>query len=223
MAKFDPALLPPAPDLSLEKGLWDLGVVMVCGIDEAGRGALAGPVTAAAVVFPAHADLSKRLEGLQDSKQLTAARREAWAARIHAEAADLSVGSASPREIDRIGILPATHLAAERAVAGLRNPPDHLLLDYLFLPENPLPQTSLIKGDARSMSIAAASVLAKVERDDIMRCLDARFPAYGFTAHKGYGTDKHRAAILENGPSPVHRMTFAPMIDRSEAQPVTQD
>jgi ribonuclease HII len=209
--RFDPQLLPPAPDLSLESGLWELGVGRIGGIDEAGRGALAGPVAAAVLVLPADPAVGARLSGLRDSKALSAAGRNAWKSRIEQVAEDYGVGFASSEEIDLLGIVPATRLAAQRALDSLSSPPGHLALDYLFLPENPLPQTSLIKGDARSLSIAGASVLAKVARDEVMRTLDGRYPQFGFAAHKGYGTASHRSAIDLYGPTPDHRLSFAPV------------
>lgn len=207
-ARFDPALLPPAPDLSFEQALWAAGVSRVAGIDEAGRGPLAGPVAAAVVILPPQADLPAQLAGIRDSKQMTPARRQAAVPRIQAAALAAAVGFAEAIEIDALGILPATRLAAWRALQTLELPPEHLLLDYLFLPELNLPQTSLIKGDRRSLSIAAASVLAKTARDARLARLDQEYPGYGFARHKGYGTATHRAALLRLGPCPQHRRSF---------------
>lgn len=215
-SRFDPALLPEAPDLSLEQGLWDQSIVRVCGIDEAGRGALAGPVAAAAVILPLDPDIRLELDGLHDSKALSPHEREAWVQKIGAHTIDQAVGFAGPGEIDALGIVPATRLAAQRALDQLPAPPDHLVLDYLFLPENPLPQTSLIKGDERSLSIAAASILAKVARDHVMMELSKEFKLYGFEAHKGYGTQMHRSAIEKYGPCPAHRLSFAPFSPNDE-------
>lgn len=180
----------------------------MAGIDEAGRGALAGPVSAAAVVLPMDRDLLHSLSGVRDSKQMTPAQREFWRGHILRLAAGWGVGFASAGEIDSLGIVPATRLAAWRALAGIINPPDHLILDYLFLPDYPLPQTSLVKGDQRSLSVAAASVLAKTSRDAALVALDAQIPGYGFARHKGYGTAAHCAALKRLGPSPAHRRTF---------------
>ncbi|MDH5505650.1 MAG: ribonuclease HII [Anaerolineae bacterium] len=209
--RFDPALLPTRPDLSLERGLWQAGVARIAGMDEAGRGALAGPVCAAAVIFPAEPELFNTLFGVNDSKKMTAQQRDSWAATIQETALACSVAFASSLEIDQIGIVPATHLAMQRALTTLRFSPDHLLIDALLLSEVSLPQTSLLKGDARSLSIAAASILAKTSRDNHMRELDRQYPRYGFAKHKGYGTAFHRAAMKKWGPCPIHRITFAPL------------
>jgi ribonuclease HII len=206
--KFDRSLLPPSPDLSFEMALWDQGVRVVAGIDEAGRGALAGPVAAGAVILPVDPGLTASLSGVRDSKQMSPAEREKWAGRIRQVAAGYAVGFASNLEIDHLGILPATRLAIERSLAGLSLQPEHLLLDYLALPEVTLPQTSLVKGDARSLSIAAASILAKTSRDALMCQIEEQYPGYGFTAHKGYGTLAHRCRLARLGPSPVHRLSF---------------
>lgn len=208
-SRIDPADIPPAPNLFWERALWAQGFAHVAGVDEAGRGALAGPVCAAAVILPATMDAPLPLEGVRDSKQMTPTQREHWAARIREIALAWGVAFASPQEIDTLGIIPATRLAARRALAALTLPPDALLLDYLLLPEIEIPQTSLIKGDARSLSIAAASVLAKTSRDALMVEIDSQFPGYGFSRHKGYGTQAHREAIARLGLSPVHRATFA--------------
>ena len=213
-SRLDPALIPPFPDLRLETALWAAGVRYIAGLDETGRGALAGPVAAAALVLPANPDLARALHGLNDSKAMTPAQRERMAGRLEDLALAWQVGYASPEEVDALGILPATRLAMQRALEALPLAPDHLLIDYLCLTENPTPQTSLTKGDARSLSIAGASVLAKVHRDRTMCELDAAYPLYGFAAHKGYGTPRHRAALARWGPSPVHRFSFAPL--RSE-------
>jgi ribonuclease HII len=185
-----------------------LGLVRVAGIDEAGRGALAGPVAAAVVVFPPNPDLSAALNGVDDSKRLTPAAREHWAVRIKHLASGWGIGLADNDEIDGIGIVPATRLAMQRAINQLPWRPEHLLLDYLDLPENPLPQTSLVKGDRRSLSIASASILAKTFRDALMRELDVQYPGFGFAQNKGYGTAIHRQALHSLGPCPVHRLSF---------------
>ena len=207
-ARFDPSLLPPAPDLSFEQALWAAGLRGVAGIDEAGRGPLAGPVAAAVVVFPPDAGLTVGLAGVRDSKQMTPSQRQAARPRIQASALGFAVGFAEAAEIDALGILPATRLAAWRALQALPFTPDHLLLDALFMPDVDLPQTALIKGDRRSLSIAAASVLAKTARDARLEALEDEFPGYGFARHKGYGTAAHRAALQQLGPCPQHRRSF---------------
>jgi ribonuclease HII len=208
MPAFDLSLLPPEPDLSFERALWEAGLPTVAGIDEAGRGALAGPVAAAAVVLPSEEGIMEYLKGVRDSKQMTASQRETAREKILKYAVTWGVGFASSEEIDQIGILPATRLAACRALEALTPPPTHLLLDYLFLPEVAIPQTALIKGDCRSLSIAAASILAKTSRDALLRELELIYPGYGFASHKGYGTQAHREAIQQLGVSPVHRLSF---------------
>lgn len=213
-SRLDPALIPEAPDLSFEHGLWQAGVNYVAGIDEAGRGALAGPVAAAAVILPSgpiakEGGLETLLTGVRDSKQMTPSQRCECADRIRLHALAWAVGMASAGEIDRLGIVPATRLAVQRALDALSLTPQHLLLDYLILSENPTPHTSLIKGDCRSLSIAAASVLAKTNRDAVMMELDACYPGYGLAQHKGYGTAAHHQALSRLGPSAIHRSSFA--------------
>lgn len=216
MAKrFDPSLLPHSPDLLYEEKLWKAGIERIAGIDEAGRGALAGPVAAAAVILPSQTTIRDSLVGLQDSKQLSPMERSSWAGLLKNEPFVSGIGFASHEEIDLLGIIPATRLAAQRAIADLKSSPQHLLLDYLFLADCDIPQTSLVKGDARSLSIAAASVLAKTTRDEMLIKLDHAYPGYHFSSHKGYGTQKHIHALNELGPSPVHRRTFAPLKDRA--------
>jgi ribonuclease HII len=206
--KFDPRLLPPAPDFAFEIQLWGQGTRWVAGIDEAGRGALAGPVAAAALVFPPDESLIPALEGVRDSKQMTPAQRELWAGRLQAVALAWGVGFASPQEIDALGIVPATRLAVARALEQLSLAPEHLLVDYLPLPEIPIAQTPLVKGDQRSLSIAAASILAKTARDARLRLLEREYPGYGLARHKGYGTPAHLAALERLGPCSIHRLTF---------------
>jgi ribonuclease HII len=208
MSGFDLTLLPPKPDLSFELALWEAGIMTVAGIDEAGRGALAGPVAAGAVILPPELEIAGWLKGVRDSKQVTPFQREIAREKILQYAAAWGVGFASAEEIDQMGILPATRLAACRALEALTTPPLHLLLDYLFLPDIATPQTSLIKGDCRSLSIAAASILAKTSRDALMQELDLTYPGYGFATHKGYGTLAHRVALRSLGASPVHRISF---------------
>ncbi len=208
MAKFDLSLVPADPDLTFELALWEAGVACVAGVDEAGRGALAGPVAAAAVVLPCDRQVAMQLAGVRDSKQLNPQQREAARAKILAWAAAWGIGYASAEEIDLLGILPATRLAACRALEALRPPPSHILLDYIFLPDIETPQTALTKGDCRSLSIAAASILAKTSRDAMLREIDSAYPGYGFTAHKGYGTRAHRIALQRLGASPLHRLSY---------------
>lgn len=208
IAKIDPSSLPKFPDLSNEQDLWGKGLLRLGGIDEAGRGAWAGPVSAAVVVLPAEASILKVLHGVRDSKLMTPAQRETWRTIILHNCLEWGVGLASAEEIDAIGILPATRLAAQRALQQLSVPPEHLLTDYLKLPEISIPQTPLVKGDRRCLSIAAASVLAKTSRDVIMRQLGSEYPSYDFARHKGYGTRQHRETIRSCGLCAVHRKTF---------------
>lgn len=209
-AKIDASLIPRSPDFSFESSLWKYGCQYVAGVDEAGRGALAGPVVAAAVILPKYIPL-KILNGVRDSKEMTPSRRYEWAERLRKLALVWGVGFATSQEIDDLGILPATRIAAQRAIDGLQITPEHIMLDYLFLPDSAIPQTSLVKGDARSMSIAAASVIAKTTRDALLEELDAEYPGYGFARHKGYGTAAHRAAMANHGPSPIHRLSYKPL------------
>ena len=184
----------------------------MAGLDEAGRGAWAGPVVAAAVILPSgDPDLARHLLGVRDSKQLTPARREALLETIQQHALAWGVGAVPPAGIDELGIVPATRQAMHLALQALSPPADYLLIDHLRLPGVALPQTSLPKGDARILSIAAASIVAKVSRDRMMVELEARYPRYGFGRHKGYGTAQHRAALAALGPSPAHRLSFAPL------------
>jgi ribonuclease HII len=213
-ASLNPRLLSKSPDLRHERALWSNGLLWVAGVDEAGRGALAGPVAAAAVVLPQIADLIKEYSGVRDSKLMTPVQRKTWVRVIRDTAVTYGIGMASAAEIDRHGILPATQMAVARAVGALAVCPDFLLVDYIKLPEIPIPQISLVKGDVCSLSIAAASILAKTSRDALLQNLDERYPGYGFGANKGYGTSFHLDAIQRLGPSPLHRMSFAPLLDR---------
>lgn len=206
-----PETVPPRPTLHYERGLWEQGFSRVAGIDEVGRGPLAGPVVAAAVVLgPADAD---RWAGVfTDSKQMTESQREAAFKRLIGAGVSNAVGSCGSDEIDAIGIAAATKLAMLRAIEGLEPGPDHLLIDALRLDAIALPQTSLIKGDAISLSIAAASVIAKVTRDRLMAgVFEERFPGYGFASHKGYGTAVHMEALRQIGPCEIHRSSFRPV------------
>ena len=206
-----PNPLPDFPTLNLERALWANGALWVAGIDEAGRGALAGPVVAAAVILPQIKNFTLELNGVRDSKKMTPAQRESWNRTIREVAVAFGVGLASSKEIDFLGILPATKIAAERAITSLTVVPDHLLIDHFQLLNSTIPQTSFPKGDVISLSIAAASVLAKTTRDAILCELDEKYPEYGFASHKGYGTASHRAVILNLGPTPVHRKSFEPL------------
>ena len=183
------------------------GARFVAGVDEVGMGPPAGPVVAAAVVLPERVDLP----GLNDSKRVTRAARERLAARIHDQAVAVGLGEVSREEIDRINIFRAGLEAMRRAVQALGVPPDHVLVDARTIPGIRAPQTALIHGDAIDGSIAAASIVAKVHRDELMRRLGERYPGYGFDRHMGYGTREHLAALRRLGPSPVHRRSFAPV------------
>ena len=198
-----------------ERGQWSRGSTCVAGVDEAGRGPLAGPVVAAAVILPQvwqDGGFDERLRDLNDSKQLTEAQREAFFA-ILTSHPDIRFGIAmvDAAVIDRINILQATHRAMNESLAQLQPPPEHVLVDGNPVKSLRFPQTALVKGDARSYSIAAASVLAKVTRDRLMLGFDSRYPGYGFAEHKGYGTPQHLAAIAKLGPCPIHRRSFAPL------------
>lgn len=193
------------PDLSFERAHWAAGRRLVAGLDEAGRGCLAGPVVAAAVVLPPDAVLP----GLDDSKRLSPDARAALVPAIHREALAVGVGQCSPAEVDALNVLWAAMEAMRRAAAALPLSPDAVLVDgNRAIPDAPWPQETVVRGDARSLSVAAASVVAKVTRDRLMVALDARYPVYGWARHKGYPTAAHYAAIAEHGPSPHHRRSF---------------
>lgn len=198
------------PDLNYEKRLWSC-YQYVAGLDEAGRGALAGPVAVGAVILPKDKTrLARTLAGVRDSKQMTPLERDALAPRIQEIAVAWSVAFASAEEIDTQGIVPATRLAALRALQDLSISPEYLLTDFrLELPQVELGQTSLVKGDACCLSIAAASVLAKTARDAYMNQLDSEYPNYGLGKHKGYGTQAHRLAMKRWGYSSIHRRSFS--------------
>jgi ribonuclease HII len=197
------------PGLHLEQTLWQQDIQIIGGIDEAGRGAWAGPVAAAVVVLPNNPQIGLILSGVRDSKQMTARARARWALTIQSVAVAWCVGMASATEIDEIGILPATRLAMSRAIDGLVRRPQHFLFDFIHWKDCPYsPNEKLVKGESQSLSIAAASVLAKTTRDAFMRDLDAVHPNYGFARHKGYGTALHRDAIGEHGLCGEHRKTF---------------
>lgn len=204
-------IAPFFPNLAAENILWGLGYRWVAGIDEAGRGAWAGPVVAAAVILPPDKSVQAELFGVRDSKQMTARDRGHWAGKIKEIAVGWSTGLASNLEIDHLGILPATRLAMRRALEGLANWPEHLLLDAVRLPGLNIPQTAFIKGDNLVLSISCASVLAKTCRDGLMMDLGSKYPLYGFARHKGYGTALHRQALVEHGACPEHRFTYKPV------------
>jgi len=191
--------------LARERELWGGGMRHVAGIDEAGVGPLAGPVVAAAVIFPP----GRGIRGVDDSKRLTAAQRESLAGTIRAAATAFAVVRVEPAEIDRLNIYHATLAAMRRAVEALAVRPEHLLVDGRVIPAIDVPQERWVKGDARCHAIAAASILAKTARDEWMVGYEADFPGYGFASHKGYPTPAHRSAIVRLGPSPIHRRSFA--------------
>jgi ribonuclease HII len=219
--------LPARPDWETERGCHVQGYALVAGCDEVGRGAWAGPLVAAAVIFPpalalhvdntappadpALAEAWADLAPVRDSKQLTPKARERLAVCIRQHALAVGIGQVSPGLGDVIGWGAANRLALVRAVRALAVPPDYLLLDAFGLPGLALPQLPLIKGDARCISIAAASIVAKVHRDALLVAAHAIYPAYAFATHKGYGTPVHAAALTAAGPSPFHRRTFAPV------------
>jgi ribonuclease HII len=214
------------PDLTYEKKLWST-YNFIAGLDEAGRGALAGPVCVGAVILPCIASrrsvtaesarsqtlqeraLLKRFHGVRDSKQLSANQRNQLISQIKESALAWGIGFSTAEEIDRLGIVPATRLAASRAIEAMKFIPDFLLTDFrLELPELDIPQTAIVKGDQKSLSIASASILAKTARDEMMINLAEQFSEYHFSRHKGYGTLLHRKKIKQLGHSPIHRKTF---------------
>ncbi len=198
-----------------EREAWSQGYLTLAGVDEAGRGPLAGPVVAAAVVIPRdvlEAEHTRLFSGIADSKTLTAKRREALFARLSEETSVArGIGLADVAEIDSLNILRATHLAMKRAVEALGRAADLILVDGRPVPGLPFASRAIVKGDAQSLLIAAASIVAKVTRDHWMDELDRQYPRYGFARHKGYGTAEHLAALREWGPTPVHRRSFAPV------------
>jgi ribonuclease HII len=193
--------------LEYETRLWEVGRTCIAGVDEAGVGPLAGPVVAAAVILPR----DYRPHGIDDSKKIDAVERERLAADIKRCAVSYAVGMCQAEEIDALNIYRASLLAMRRAVEGLGVVPDHLLIDARRLPELEIPQDGIIHGDALSLTIAAASILAKTTRDALMAELDARFPGYGLARHKGYPTAEHFAALKKLGACPIHRRSFAPV------------
>jgi ribonuclease HII len=203
--------------LNFERVLWKSGVRDIAGVDEAGVGPLAGPVVAAAVMFAG----DPAIPGIDDSKRLDPPTRELLAAEIRAKAAGIGVGTASVSEIDTVNIYHAALLAMRRAIEALPHAPQHVLVDARTVPGIAIPQNSFNKGDGINFSIAAASIIAKTERDRMMESLDREYPGYGFATHKGYGTPEHRAALQRLGPSTLHRMSF-PVISelRGEYSPL---
>ena len=204
-----------ADRFEFERSLWQQNVARVAGVDEAGRGPLAGPVVAAAAILPSHwaeSGLPAELAGLNDSKQLTETQREKFFAFItRCGEIEFGIAEISAAVIDEINILQATHRAMNEALAKLNPLPPQALVDGRPVKTLRVPQTAIVQGDARSYSIAAASVLAKVTRDRLMLKFHAQFPEYGFAAHKGYGTAKHLAAMVKHGACPIHRKSFAPL------------
>jgi ribonuclease HII len=230
MGRSDTLLFPDGelpedcPDsmLQFERAAWNSGFTRVAGVDEAGRGPLAGPVVAGAILVDV--DFLKQeynglLSDLDDSKKLTEPKREAIYERLDlCDHVSIGVGIIESGVIDQMNILRATHAAMARAVAAIRLPVDHVLVDGLPVPGLPCPSTAIVRGDSRSISIAGASIVAKVVRDRIMRKLDKKYPQYGFAAHKGYGTRAHMSELFRYGPCPVHRRSFQPVKDAGASQ-----
>ena len=197
------------PDYSLEEALREHGFVSVCGVDEAGRGPLSGPVVAAACILP----IGCAIEGLNDSKKLSPKKRDKLFDEIKEKAVAYSIASASPAEIDEINILNATMLAMRRAIEGLSVPADFALVDGNVVRDFPIEAKAIVKGDAISCSISAASILAKVTRDRLCLEDDAKYPEYRFAKHKGYSTALHMQILREKGPCPIHRRSFLKFLD----------
>lgn len=207
---------PPSPDrLHFERELWGRGVAPIAGVDEAGRGPLAGPVVVAAVILPeawAHAGVPEHFQGLNDSKKLSSTARDRYFELLLADPTiRQSIVVVSHSEIDRLNILAATHSGMNQALRSLPCRPAHALIDGTQVRSLTFPQSALVKGDSRSYSIAAASILAKVTRDRLMMDADRLYPGYGFATHKGYPTPDHLDAIRRLGPCPIHRRSFAPI------------
>lgn len=200
------------PSLIEERKLAKQGYELIAGIDEVGRGALAGPVTAAAVILP------RRLKGawldeIRDSKLLSPIKREFLSLHIHETAISIGIGTTPPDKIDKVGIVKATRLAMKSAIEQLSPPPQSLLIDYMSLPEVTLNQKGITNGDELCFSIACASIMAKVSRDRLMIAFDRIYPGYGLAQHKGYGTQKHLSCLHHLGPCPIHRCSFQPVRD----------
>jgi len=193
--------------LRIEREHWAAGLTRVCGVDEVGVGPLAGPLVAAAVILPPEVGI----RGIDDSKRLSPSRRGALAVEIRARATAVGIGVVAVEEVDRLNPYWAALEAMRRAVCALPVEPQRILVDARTIPEVEVPQESIVKGDERSYSIAAASIVAKETRDDLMRELDRRFPQYGFASHMGYGTRAHLAALALHGPCPAHRRSYAPV------------
>ncbi len=191
------------------------GYFYIAGIDEVGRGSLAGPVVAAAVILPSGLDASW-LNLVRDSKLLNSARRESLSHHIHEAAVTIGIGSADCATIDTQGIIKATQLAMTLAIRRLSPPAEALLIDFMLLPGIQLPQKGIVDGDSLCLSIACASIIAKVSRDHLMSALDNVYPGYGLAKHKGYGTSQHLACLSRQGPSPIHRRSFGPVKDLIE-------
>jgi ribonuclease HII len=200
------------PNLHKEIALHQQGYRFIAGLDEAGRGAWAGPVVAAAVILPLQQpDLAETLNGLDDSKNLNPLEREQFFELIHEAALAVAVGVAPAALVDKLNVVGATRYAMQQALAGLTITPDYLLLDHLKLPAVNLPQDAFPKADAISLTVAAASVIAKVTRDSLMVQFNQEYPGYAFDRHKGYGTSAHRIALAEHGPCFLHRLSFKPL------------
>jgi len=197
-------IVPPMDTLALEQHARSRGFSLIAGVDEAGRGPLAGPVVAAAVILPE----GLRIPGVDDSKKLSPETRERLFDIINAQALAVGIGTGSPEMIDRVNILQATLHAMQKAVLALSPQPDFILIDGISQIDSAIPQKTVKKGDSKSLSIAAASIIAKVTRDRLMRELDTIHPGYGFASHKGYGSAAHLEAIRQLGPSPIHRKSF---------------
>ena len=201
--------VPDRDMLVIERDLREQGFELIAGVDEAGRGPLAGPVVAAAVILPPDCSLP----GLTDSKKLTAKHRELLVPQIHEAALSVGVQMIDAETIDTINILQATLRAMRESIGQLDPQPDHVIIDGTILSRSPFPETAVVKGDAKSLSIAAASVIAKVTRDTFMKEMDEKYPGYGFAKHKGYATQQHLAALREQGPSPIHRRSFFGVVE----------
>ncbi len=202
----------PMPSFAEERLLEAQGYQRIAGIDEVGRGALAGPVAAAAVILPCDID-APWLNQVRDSKQLSPARRELLFHHIHERAISIGIGIASSEVIDAQGIVRATQLAMKLAIEQISPPPQSILIDYMHLPEVALPQKGIKNGDNLCFSIACASIVAKVARDHLMIEFDRTYPGYGLARHKGYGTKEHLSCLYRLGPSPIHRQSFHPVKD----------
>ncbi len=212
------------PGLSLEFDLWQQGITLVAGVDEAGRGPLAGPVVAAAVVLPSRISGDEPwLQGVNDSKRLSRTHREKALDSIREHALAFAVAQEDPQEIDQLGIGNAGVRAMLAAVTKLSVSPEHLLLDFVYMNGCPLPYQTVVKGDSLSYSIAAASIVAKVTRDRWMRQEDANHPGYSFAQHKGYTTANHLARLRALGPCPIHRRSFGPVREAAQHSPPAPD